>query len=89
MKFTRYYSNLIKARGIPNLDVGQFQLINNIIALEIRINEQELIYKNLVGEPKVWVGKRNYSCYNKLNNLTKGKEPHEVFERIMSSENEL
>ncbi|WP_115460873.1 hypothetical protein [Winogradskyella aurantiaca] len=85
MKFTRYYSSLIKASGVPHLSVEQFQLINNIIALEIRINEQELINKYLSGDAKVILNKRSYSCYSKLHNLTNGKAPDEVFKNIIVS----
>lgn len=85
MKFTRYYSNLIQASGVPHLTVEQFRQINNIIALEVRINEQELITKHLSGDAKVMLNKRSYNCYSKLHNLTNGKAPDEVFKGIMVS----
>ncbi len=85
MKFTRYYSTLIKASGVPHLSVEQLQVINNIITLEIRINEQELINKYLSGDAKVMLNKRSYSCYSKLHNLTDGRAPDDVFKTIMLS----
>jgi hypothetical protein len=83
MQFTKYYSDLIKAYGIPQLTVEQFQMIMNIVVLEAKIAEQNLIGKRLTGDNKVMLGKRAYNCYNQLNNLTKGKEPKDLFKTIL------
>ncbi|WP_115460655.1 hypothetical protein [Winogradskyella aurantiaca] len=88
MQFTKYYSDLIKAYGIPQLTVEQFQKVMNIVVLESRIAEQNLISKRLTGDAKVMVGKRNYSSYNQLNNLTQRKEPKELFEEIIRAESD-
>ena len=83
MRFTKYYSNLIKASGVLHLEVKQFQTIMNIIFLECQIKEQEVIGKHLSGDAKVMLGKRSYMTYNKLNNLTQGKKPKELFKSIV------
>lgn len=43
MEFTRYYANLLKTKGVLQLNVAQTQRLFNIITLEIRINEIEHI----------------------------------------------
>lgn len=43
MEFTRYYANLLKSKGLLQLNVEQTQRLFNIIILEIRINEIEHI----------------------------------------------
>jgi hypothetical protein len=83
MRFTKYYSDLIKASGVPQLNARQLQRINNIMVMEIRINEQTLIAKHLSGDAKVLLNKRSYNCYSKLNNLTQGQAPQEVLKAIL------
>jgi hypothetical protein len=61
MRYTKYYSDLIKASGVPHLTTSQFQTIMNIIFLECQIREQEVIGKHLTGDAKVMVGKRSNS----------------------------
>ena len=85
MRFTKYYSDLIKASGVPRLTPAQLQRINNIMVMEIRINEQTLIAKHLSGDAKVLLNKRSYHCYSQLNNLTQGKGPEELLKAILRS----
>jgi hypothetical protein len=47
MKFTRYYSRLIKAQGVPHLNTDQHCRLMNIIALEGRLTVLESLKKDL------------------------------------------
>ena len=47
MRFTRYYSRLIKAQGLPHLDVNQHCRLMNIISLEGRLMALESLKKDL------------------------------------------
>lgn len=47
MQFTRYYSRLIKAQGVPHLDTDQHCRLMNIISLEGRLMELESLKKDL------------------------------------------
>ena len=86
MKFTYYYSNLLKTNGVPHIGVKQYQYIFNLMALEIRLDEQNKIIQALPnGDAKAALNKHNFNLYNKLNNLTKGKEPKEIMRALMDS----
>ena len=47
MQFTRYYSRLIKAQGVPQLDTDQHCRLMNIIFLEGRLTALESLKKDL------------------------------------------
>ncbi|NNK87093.1 MAG: hypothetical protein HKO90_02310, partial [Flavobacteriaceae bacterium] len=47
MRFTRYYSKLIRTQGVPQLSVDQHARLMNIISLEGRLAELESIKKSL------------------------------------------
>ena len=68
---------------MPNLTVDQFKKVVNIVVLESKIAEQNLLSKRLMGDSRVIIGKRNYSCYNQLNNLIKADSPEQVFKNIV------
>ncbi|WP_179007082.1 hypothetical protein [Winogradskyella forsetii] len=42
MKFTRYFSKVLKEQGTPNINVDHYQRLLNIIVLE---NKIDLLYK--------------------------------------------
>ena len=51
MKYTRYFSGILKHHGIPNLNVEQYARLMNIVSLEgrlqelLRLKEKENTYK--------------------------------------------
>ncbi len=47
MRFTRYYSKLIRTQGVPQLSVDQHARLMNIISLEGRLAELESIKQGL------------------------------------------
>ncbi|WP_431159089.1 hypothetical protein [Winogradskyella poriferorum] len=80
MKFTTYYSSLLKSKGVPNLTVRQYQKIFNIMILETRIDETNKLLKSSVDpNTKFILNKRNYSLYSKLHNLIRDKCPEDIF----------
>lgn len=87
MEFTRYFSSLIKARGVPQLKVSQYQKIFNIMTLEMRIDETNKLLKYTKNaQTKVQLNKRNYSLYAKKHNLLRGKSPEALIKEFMSYE---
>jgi len=42
MKFTRYFSRILKEQGTPNININEYQRMLNIIVLE---NKIDLLYK--------------------------------------------
>ncbi|WP_431158027.1 hypothetical protein [Winogradskyella poriferorum] len=84
MKFTTYYSSLLKSKGVPNLNVRQYQKIFNIMILETRIDETNKLLKTSVDpNTKFILNKRNYSLYSKLYNLTGDKTPETIFKSFL------
>jgi len=79
MQFTRYYSRLIKANGVPNLDVEQHCRLMNIISLEGQLNALEKLKKGLSNSD-------GYHAYDvkihkvnlQIKKLTLGKYPKDV-----------
>jgi len=47
MKYTRYYSRVLKAHGIPHISVDQQCRLMNIVSLEGRLSELESLKKDL------------------------------------------
>lgn len=87
MKFTHYYSNLIKAKGIPQLTISQYQKIFNIIILETRIDEtNKLLKSNIDSNTKIFLNKRNYNLYSKLYFLTQGKKTDRIIRDLIDLE---
>lgn len=39
MKYTKYFSGVVKNQGVPNLNVEQYARIMNIVSLEGRLQE--------------------------------------------------
>ncbi|REE07866.1 hypothetical protein DFQ09_11060 [Winogradskyella pacifica] len=86
MEFTHCYSNLLKANGVPHIGVRQYQYTFNIMVLEVRISEQNKIHQSITdSDSKALLYRRSYDLYNKLNTLTKGKEPKDIMKAIIES----
>ena len=76
MKYTAYYSTLIKAQGMPHITVAQHQKIMNIVHLEGALSH--LLKLNCDGQSQVNKSKYIYQLTAKLYNITKN-EPVEAF----------
>ncbi|SDB33305.1 hypothetical protein SAMN03097699_0755 [Flavobacteriaceae bacterium MAR_2010_188] len=81
MKFTRYYSILIKSQGLPHLNVAQHCRLMNIISLESALNQLEEI-KKTSGDPHKFEFEM-YRLRQKLQALTGNKFPVEVIKEMV------
>jgi hypothetical protein len=84
MRFTRYYSKLLDAQGMPNISIEQHKRLFNIVTLESRIDEvtrpkegekdNELKYKCEV---------RIYRLQEQLKQLTDNEYPKDIMENML------
>lgn len=84
MHFTRYYSGLIKAHGLPQLDVEQHCRLMNIISLEGRLSELEQLKKDLKdsnGYHKFDI--RIHKVQFQIKKLTENKFPKDVMQNLV------
>jgi hypothetical protein len=85
MKFTSYYSKVVKAQGVPHLSVKQHQLLMNILFLEagmyqleqLRCEGQSLANKNEV------LFKMKY----RLQDLLQHQSPEHILEHMVGLSN--
>lgn len=85
MKFTAYYSNLIKANGVPHLNVKQHAHLMNIIVLEAGIRQLQAL--KCEGDSLANKNRTLFDLENKLKYLTH-KEAPEVVMRLMVEQSE-
>ncbi|MGJ8594088.1 MAG: hypothetical protein ACSHXF_16175 [Aquaticitalea sp.] len=76
MKFTTYYSSLIKANGVPHLNVKQHAHLMNIIVLEARITQLQSL--KCEGESLANKNRTLFDLENKLKYLTHKEAPEMV-----------
>lgn len=84
MKFTRYYSRLIKAQGVPHLDTDQHCRLMNIISLEGRLLALESLkndLKNTTDHHKFDM--RIYKINLKIKALTENQFPKDVLQNMV------
>jgi hypothetical protein len=87
MKFTNYYSSLLKLQGVPHLNVRKYQRIFNIIIIETRIDETNKLLKSSIDPiPKFIRNKSNYNLYSILPNVTSSKPPEVIFRDFIDSQ---
>lgn len=77
MKYTSYYSNLLKAKGIPHLTVAQQQQLMNIVYLEGGIAHIDKL--KCSGDSQANKSKLIYKLSAQLYNLTKDQPPETFF----------
>jgi hypothetical protein len=85
MKFTRYFSGVIKNQGIPHINVKEYQKLFNIISLEIRIDE----LTNLKREERSQDRKYSYDIrindlQRQVNRLTMENSPQNVLKYMIN-----
>lgn len=89
MQFTRYYSQFIKANGVPHLNLEQHQRLFNIISLESRLKELKnwsIKFKNSSLERENEY--RMFLLRNKIDALTNKKYPKDLL-AIMLQKSEI
>lgn len=83
MKFTSYYSSLIKAQGIPHLSVDEHARLMNVIFIEGAMHHLSKIKAD--GDSKVNIGKKEYTLYAQLYNITKKLAPKELIQQMVEN----
>lgn len=81
MKFTKYYSNLVKSQGLPHLNVAQHCRLMNIISIESALNQLEILKKGS-GDPHKFEFEM-YRLRQKLQSLTGNKFPVELIKEMV------
>lgn len=82
MKFTSYYSTLIKSKGFPHLSVRQQQVIMNIVYLEGGLLQLDQFICN--GEANANKLKAIFKLEGQLKKLTKNQTPDLFFQELLS-----
>lgn len=85
MKFTKYFSGVIKNQGIPHIEVNEYQKAFNIVSLESRLDElYQLRDKERNNDRKYSYNIRIYDLEKKLNRLTMENTPNNVLKYMLS-----
>ncbi|NNF73656.1 MAG: hypothetical protein HKN00_00605 [Flavobacteriaceae bacterium] len=84
MRFTRYYSKLIRTQGLPHLCVDQHARLMNIISLEGRLAELENLKKSMKDSDRHYqFDVRIYRVQLQLKGLTGDQFPKEVMHHMV------
>jgi hypothetical protein len=85
MKFTRYFSGVIKNNGIPNIAVSEYQKVFNIVSLENRIDElYRLKDKERNQDRKYRFDIRIKHLEDQLNRLTMENTPQNILKYMLN-----
>lgn len=85
MKFTRYFSGVIKNQGIPHIDVNHYQRVFNIVSLENRIDELQSLKDNERSHDRKYsYDIRITRLRNQLDKLTMENTPQNVLKYMLS-----
>ncbi|MCB0474719.1 MAG: hypothetical protein KDC69_03535 [Flavobacteriaceae bacterium] len=84
MRYTRHFSMAVNELGTPQLDVKQFKVFMNIVALESRIAAYEQVHKAFANTPHahkmaVEINKIRQS----LSHLTLNMSPEALLEELL------
>ncbi len=83
MKYTHFFSLMIKTQGIPQLGVDQFQRLMNIVYLEGRISSYSLIETD---HKRLFL--RKFRMEKQLTDLTGNQHPNNLIQEMITlSEN--
>lgn len=80
-KFTTYYSNLIKANGVPHLNVKQHARLMNIIVLEAGMQHLEKL--SCEGKSLANKNKMLYNLNVQLRTLTQNEPPESIMKAMI------
>lgn len=85
MKFTRYFSGVIKNQGIPHIDVDEYRRLFNIISLEAKLEEIYKLKDNERNNDRKYVlDVRIHDLKETLNRLTMENTPQNVLKYMLS-----
>ena len=81
MKFTSYYSKVVKAQGVPHLSVKQHQQLMNILHLEAGLHHLEQL--TCEGQSLASKNRAVFNLQNKLHYLTHKQAPEQVLQLMV------
>ena len=85
MKFTRYFSGIIKNQGIPHIDVDEYRRLFNIIALEAKLEELYKLKDNERSHDRKYaLDIRIHTLKEQLDRLTLENTPQNVLKYMLS-----
>lgn len=85
MKFTRYFSGIIKNQGIPHIDVNEYRRLFNIISLEAKLEELYNLKDNERNhDRKYMLDSRIHTLKEQLDRLTLENTPQNVLKYMLS-----
>jgi len=84
MRYTKYFTGVLKNQGVPNLNVEQYARLMNIVSLEGGLQGlQDLKASILSQEEKYKYDIRIYRISNKLKGLTLDVLPKELMQNMI------
>ncbi|MFD0836695.1 hypothetical protein ACFQ0I_13030 [Mariniflexile aquimaris] len=85
MKYTKYFSGVLRNQGVPNLNVEQFAKLMNIVSLESRMQELlDIKESNKNREEYYKYDVRIKRLQSKILKLTLGEDPNIVLRKMCS-----
>jgi hypothetical protein len=85
MKFTRYFSGIIKNQGIPHIGVNEYRRLFNIITLEAKLEELYKLKDNeRSNDRKYTLDIRIHTLKELLDRLTMENTPQNVLKYMLS-----
>ena len=83
MKYTKYFSGVLRNQGVPNLNVEQYARLMNIVSLEGRLQELLDIKETLNREEYYKYDVRINKITNKIKEVTQDVLPKELMQNMI------
>ncbi|HEY5687622.1 MAG TPA: hypothetical protein VIS27_04880 [Yeosuana sp.] len=84
MKYTKYYSGLLRNQGVPNLNVEQYAKLMNIVSLEGRLQELLDLKESISNREEYYkYDVRINRITNKINEITLDVLPKELMQNMI------
>ena len=83
MKYTKYFSGVLRNQGVPNLNVEQYAKLMNIVSLEGRLQELLDIKETLNREEYYKYDVRINRITNKIKEVTLDVLPKELMQNMI------
>lgn len=88
MKYTKYFSGVLRNQGVPNLDVEQYAMLMNIVSLEGRLQELLDLKDGLKGPNDHYkFDVRIHRLIKKIKDLTSDNSPEDVLQKMLLKSN--
>ena len=84
MRYTKYFSGVLRNQGVPNLNAEQYARFMNIVSLEGRLAELNDIKKSIKNPDEAYkYDVRIYKVSNKIKGLTLDEYPKDVMQNML------